>query len=53
MEETGAWVSSTQKWLPSQKKFSWGDIKRLEIVAEHGDMKGIHVWFDDIKLVVP
>ena len=53
MEDMGAWVNSTQKWLPSQKKFSWSDINRLEFVAEHGDMKGVHVWFDDIKLVVP
>jgi len=53
MEETGAWVSSKQKWLPSHKKFLWNNIKRLEFTAEHGDMKGSCVWFDDIKLTVP
>jgi endoglucanase len=53
MEDMGAWLSSTQKWLPSQKKFSWSNIKQLDIVAEHGDMKGVCVWFDDIKLLVP
>nr|ABW39360.1 glycoside hydrolase family 5 [uncultured bacterium] len=53
MKETGAWVSATQKWMPSQNKFSWNNIKQLEIVAEHGDMKGICVWFDDIKIIVP
>jgi endoglucanase len=53
MDDMGAWVNSAQKWLPSQKKFSWGDVKQLDIVAEHGDMKGACVWFDDIKLLVP
>ena len=53
MEDMGAWVSSTQKWLPSQKKFSWTNVKQLDFVAEHEDMKGLYVWFDDIKLVVP
>jgi endoglucanase len=53
MDDMGAWLSSTQKWLPSQKKFSWSNIKQLDIVAEHGDMKGRCVWFDDIKLLVP
>jgi endoglucanase len=53
MEDMGAWVNSTQKWLPSQNKFSWNNVKQLDIVAEHGDMKNIYVWFDDIKLFVP
>ncbi|MDR2941341.1 MAG: glycoside hydrolase family 5 protein [Treponema sp.] len=53
MEETGAWINSTQKWLSSQKKFSWGNVKQLEFVAEHGDMNGVSVWFDEIKLIVP
>nr|ABW39341.1 glycoside hydrolase family 5 [uncultured bacterium] len=53
MEDMGAWLNTTQKWLPSQNKFSWSNIKQLEIVAEHGDMKGICIRFDDIKLLVP
>jgi endoglucanase len=53
MEDMGAWLSTTQKWLPSQNKFSWNNIKQLEIVAEHTDMNGLYVWFDDIKLLVP
>jgi endoglucanase len=53
MKETGAWVSAEQKWISSQNKFSWSNIKQMEFVAEYGDMKGIFVWFDDIKLLVP
>ncbi|MDR0301781.1 MAG: glycoside hydrolase family 5 protein [Treponema sp.] len=53
MEDLGAWINSTQEWIPSQNKFSWNNIKQLDFVAEHGDMKGVYVWFDDIKLVVP
>jgi len=53
MQETGAWVNATQKWIPTQNKFSWSNIKQLEFVAEHGGMNGVYVWFDDIKLVVP
>jgi endoglucanase len=53
MEEHGAWVNSTQQWLAPQNKFSWSNIKQIEFVAEHEDMKGICVWFDDIKLFVP
>nr|ABW39353.1 glycoside hydrolase family 5 [uncultured bacterium] len=53
MEDMGAWLSTTQKWLSSQNKFSWSNIKQLEIVAEQGDMKDVYVWFDDIKIIVP
>jgi len=53
MEDMGAWVNSTRQWVPSQNKFSWSNIKQLDFVAEHGDMKGACVWFDDIKILVP
>jgi endoglucanase len=53
MAETGAWVNAEQKWIPAQNKFSWSNVKQLEFVAEQGDMKGVYIWFDDIKLFVP
>jgi len=50
MREHGAWVSATQKWLSPEGKFSWKDVQRLEFVSEYGDMKGVSIWFDDIKI---
>jgi len=50
MTEHGAWINATQKWLSPEGKFSWKDIQRLEFVSEYGDMKGISIWFDDIKI---
>jgi len=50
MKEHGAWVSATQKWLSPEGKFSWKDVQRLEFVSEYGDMKGVSIWFDDIKI---
>ncbi|GBU28722.1 endoglucanase [Treponema sp. R8-4-B8] len=50
MTEHGAWVNATQKWLSPEGKFSWKDIQRLEFVSENGAMKGISIWFDDIKI---
>jgi endoglucanase len=50
MSEHGAWVNSTQKWLSPEGKFSWKDVQKLEFVSEHSDMKGIYIWFDDIKI---
>jgi endoglucanase len=50
MSEHGAWVNSQQKWFTPEGKFSWKDVQRLEIVSEHSDMKGIYIWFDEIKI---
>jgi endoglucanase len=50
MSEHGAWVNAQQKWLTPEGKFSWKDVQRLEFVSEHGDMKGIYIWFDEIKI---
>jgi endoglucanase len=51
MSEQGAWINATQKWVSPEGKFSWKKVKQLEFVAEHSDMKGLRVWFDDIKIV--
>ncbi len=50
MREHGAWINATQKWLSPEGKFSWKDVQRLEFVSEYGSMKGISIWFDDIKI---
>jgi len=50
MEEHGAWVSSTQKWVEPKGEFSWQDVRSLEFVAEHSDMRGLRVWFDSIRI---
>jgi len=50
MSEHGAWIGATQKWLSPEGKFSWKDIQRLEFVSEYADMKGVYIWFDDIKI---
>jgi endoglucanase len=50
MSEHGAWINATQKWLSPEGKFSWKDVQRLEFVSEYGNMKGITIWFDDIKI---
>jgi endoglucanase len=50
MTEHGAWINAQQKWLSPEGKFSWKDVQRLEFDSEHGDMKGIYIWFDEIKI---
>jgi len=50
MKEHGAWINATQKWLSPEGKFSWKDVQRLEFVSEYGGMKGVSIWFDDIKI---
>jgi endoglucanase len=50
MSEHGAWVNATKKWLSPEGKFSWKDIQRMEFNSEYSDMKGIYIWFDDIKI---
>ena len=50
MREHGAWVSSTQRWLSPKGEFNWSDVKVLEFVAEHSDLKGQTIWFDSIRI---
>jgi endoglucanase len=50
MREQGAWIDSKQQWLSPVGDFTWEDIRQLEFVSEHSDMKGKRVWFDNIKI---
>jgi len=50
MSEHGAWMNTAQKWLSPEGKFSWKDIQRIEFDSEHSDLKGVYIWFDDIKI---
>jgi endoglucanase len=50
MREHGAWVSATQQFISPQEKFSWRNVGTLQFVAEHSNMNGITVWFDNIKI---
>ena len=50
MSEHGAWLNAAQKWLSPEGKFSWKDVQRLEFDSEHSNLKGVYIWFDDIKI---
>jgi len=50
MTEQGAWLNSEQKWLQPQGKFSWDNVRQLEFVSEHHDLKNKFICFDDIKI---
>jgi endoglucanase len=46
--EHGAWDNG---WYTPIGAYDWSDTERFEIVAEHGDLTGIHFYFDNIRLV--
>jgi len=50
MSEHGAWIGATQSWIGPRGEFSWNDIRQLDFVSEHMDMKDIYVRFDEIKI---
>jgi len=51
MKEHGAWINAAQTWrAPEANSFSWKNAARLEITSEYQDLKGVHIWFDDIKI---
>lgn len=50
MREQGAWINTTETWLTPEGKFSWSGIANLSFVAETGDLHGVTVLFDSIKL---
>ena len=51
MSEHGAWINARQQWIEPKGDFSWKQVQRLEFVSEHMDLKGLYIWFDDIKIV--
>ena len=40
-------------WYDPQGKFDWSQIEKLEIAADHHDLKDIVLYFDDIKIIEP
>ena len=50
LNEQGAWINASQKWLTPQGKFSWSNIAALVFTAEEKDNHGITILFDAIGL---
>jgi len=48
--EQGSWDDG---WFNPQGKFDWAAIDYFEIVAEYGNLEGIHFYFDNIRIVEP
>jgi endoglucanase len=46
--EHGSWDNNA--WYNPVGDYDWSAVDRLEIVAEHHDMKGIYFWFDNIHI---
>ena len=49
--EQGAWDNN--QWYNPRGDFDWTRIDRFEIVAEHSDLHGIDLYFDNIRIVNP
>ena len=50
MSEHGAWINATQAWVGPRGEFTWKNVRQLEFVCEHMDMKDLYVRFDEIKI---
>jgi len=53
MKEQGAWLNATrqtQQWLNPRGQFSWANVDSLAFVAEEGDLHGVTILFDVIKI---
>lgn len=37
-------------WYNPQGDFDWGAVDRFGIQAQYGDLKGVQLWFDDIRI---
>jgi endoglucanase len=48
--EHGAWDGT---WFNPVGEFDWKTIDRFEIVTEFSDLKGINLYFDDIRVLDP
>jgi len=49
--EHGSW--DNDQWYGPIGAFDWTAAERFEIVSEYGDLKGIHFYFDDIRVINP
>lgn len=47
--EHGSW--DNDRWSNPVGAFDWTAVERFEIVPEYGDLKGIHFYFDNIRIV--
>ena len=50
MIEFGSWDDA---WYGPIGEFDWGNIDKLEIVAEQHDLTNINFWFDKIEIIHP
>ena len=48
--EGGSWDDG---WFSPIGEYDWTATQYFEIVAEYGDLKGIHLYFDDIRVINP
>jgi len=46
--EQGSWDDG---WFNPAGKFDWTAVDKFEIVAEYGDLEGIHFYFDNIRII--
>jgi endoglucanase len=49
MQEHGAWINATSRWVGPKGEFTWSNVNQLEFVAEHGNIRD-NIWFDSIKI---
>ncbi len=45
--EKGSWDNG---WFTPEGKYDWKAVDRIEIVAEHHDLQGIKLWFDNLMI---
>jgi hypothetical protein len=48
--EHGSWDNG---WFGPIGAYDWAATEYFEIVTEYGDLKGIHLYFDDIRVINP
>jgi len=46
--EHGSWEDGS--WYDPRGDYDWAAVDRFEIVAEHSDLTGVQLWFDDIRI---
>jgi endoglucanase len=51
MAESGSWHNNA--WYNPEGKFDWTRIDVCEVVAEHHDLYGKHVYLDDVQILMP
>jgi endoglucanase len=49
--EPGCWDG--ERWYDPVGAFDWTAVDRFEIATDYRDLRGIHLYFDDIRVVYP